>query len=277
MAKLRLISVVVLQFACGCALEASQPVDEDDGTRVIADAVNVPNKLEVNGLYPNGLYPNGLYPNGLVRSALSAGSIGSTELSALRDPGPAGDLSRSFLRYAVSCAFDSTQTFTVTWNNGASRETFSGMLGLAPGWASAPLSLEEQRWVSGCIAARVNYYAISVVISMRSVNNSKLVAGTDERSTYGHGEGAFFGNLFDAEPKIYSCYNRANVDHSRGKSRDCAAGHDDGNGITWCGIMKSLGDCSSICKPASDAALGYASCLAPGQSVTSAVVSTFLN
>lgn len=272
----KLMSMVLSLFASGCAAETSQPVDEDQ-TGAAASAVEAMNQLAVNGIYPNGIYPNGIYPNGLSGVALTVNTINPVELSALQDPGPAGDLSRSFLKYTVSCAFDSGQSITLTWNEGANQETYAGDLGLAPEWETEALSPAKQRWLSACLAARVNYYAATVLISMRGNENDRLGATLPERLLYNHQEGAFYGNVFSAAPKMYSCYHNGNRAYSRSKSRDCAAGHVDGNGINWCGIIDSTGDCSSVCTDAADPELGYSSCDTPGAGPIPEVITVFLD
>ena len=51
-------------------------------------------------------------------------------------------------------------------------------------------------------------------------------------------EGAFWGNLFAAQPYINACYNSATVDNSRAYQRDCAAGHlISGSQIVECGVI----------------------------------------
>jgi hypothetical protein len=168
----------------------------------------------------------------------------------LRDPGFAGDLSRQFLRYAVSCALDSTQSFSLSWTSAGvvHDETYPGLLGLATSWATRPLSRSGQRWVSACLASRVNWYGIQVVISSRGPRRA-LTATVSELSTFPMIEGAFFGNVFGPAPAVYSCYYPPNVAHSRSLHRDCATGHDVGDGETVdCGTLEVLGPCDSYCE-----------------------------
>ncbi|WP_129344737.1 hypothetical protein [Sorangium cellulosum] len=179
-------------------------------------------------------------------------------MRSLKDEGPGGTLSRTFVKYAVGCAFDPSQTFTFRWSGGT--EEYKGALGLAPEWADGPLSPAKQRWVSACIAARTNRLGVPVMISMRSPAPPGLAAGEGERRAFSHKEGAFWGNLFEERPALYACHVPESIEHARSKGRSCATGLDTGSGVAGCGLIQPMGDCSSICTSAGDPEMGYVAC-----------------
>jgi hypothetical protein len=154
-------------------------------------------------------------------------------------------------------------------------ETYPGGVGLAPGWETRGLYETEQRWVSACMAARVNYYGVSVSLSLRG-DHAALDTVQEERDDYPHQEGAFWGNIFVQEPYLHACYNTANVQHSRSKLRDCAAGHLEDETVSDCGELARLGPCSSVCadrtSPPGVPDDGFASCNGVGE-----VITTFLD
>ena len=84
--------------------------------------------------------------------------------------------------------------------------SFKGSIGLAPDWIDRGLGLEEERWVSACMLARVNYFGKKVQISMRADRpDSFFELSQEERRDYSIYEGGFFGNLFTDHPVAYTC------------------------------------------------------------------------
>ena len=65
----------------------------------------------------------------------------------------------------------------------------------------------EERWVSACLLAHVNYFGKHVRISIRAtaVSVPELKASADEQQTFSIFEGGFFGNLFAPAPVAYTC------------------------------------------------------------------------
>ncbi|WP_437673650.1 hypothetical protein [Sorangium sp. So ce131] len=246
----------LLLAACVAETDIGEPLGADVSALAMSNAL-IPNALIPNALIPNALIPNALIPNALIPNALDPASI-----AALQDPGQRGELSRQFLRYVVSCALDATQAFSFSWTDAGGvvhNETYSGALGIAPSWATQPLTdLMSQRLVSGCLAARTNYFGTSVTISMRSLQSPvrKLVA-PGEIAAYPNIEGAFWGNLFTATPSVRACYHAAGVATARAALRDCAAGHLDGAGsVVSCGPIVLAGACDPLC-PNIDPSGGY--------------------
>jgi hypothetical protein len=232
----------------GCAIE---PVD-DEAVGTAAAAVVIDNTLFPNALDPNTLFPNALATNTLFPNALAPTALGPGSLAALQDPGEAGTLSRQFIEYAVSCAFTPSQSLSFTWTDSSGvvhDETYQGGVGLAPGWATGPLDITGQRLVSACLAARTNYYGVTVLISMRSgAPPLDTMTPPSELAAYPHVEGAFWGNLFAPTPELYSCFDPANVSNDRARQRDCAVGHLESDGeIVPCGPITLTGPCELSC------------------------------
>ncbi len=219
--------VVALLIATGCA-------PEDDAEGPLGEAASA--LLTENALSPNALSPNALSPNAL---------------SSLLAPGADGDLARMLLRYVVGCALGPGQSFALSFQDagGQHNEVYKGLLGLAPAWASGPLDQAGQQMVSACLAARTNWYSITVMISVRSAE-APLHGTTSavERLLYPATEGAFWGNLFASTPYLRACYQVEHAAHSRALLRDCAAGHLEQNGsVSACGMISLLGDCDLLC------------------------------
>ncbi len=215
------------------------------GRPAVNTAALGPNALGPNALGPNALGPNALGPNALGPNALSADAM-----TALQAPGSNGDLARELLHYAVSCAFDASQSFSFSWtdeNNVTHDETYPGLIGLAPSWADAPLDNDLKPWVSACLVARVNYFGVSVMLSMRGAADA-LTTTTEERDAYTYLEGAFWGDVFSSTPTAFACNDESDDAHSRASQRVCAAGYDDGSGeLQSCGIIQRVGSCADAC------------------------------
>jgi hypothetical protein len=264
-------------FLSGCAgdvRDSSEDVLESEGALVEG------NKLSSNSLALNSLALNGIALNGIALNMMDPQS-----LSAIRDPGAQGALARAFLRYAIGCAFHTSQSFTFTRTDATNVvhvETYAGELGVAPGWATGPLDSNGQRMVSACVAARVNYYEVPVLLSLRSMEYSlRVLSGAQELVDFPDVEGAFWGNLWGSSPAIYSCYNSATVTNSRSWSRDCATGHlrDDGT-IEDCGLIDVVGPCSTVCASLNGGGQYYPFCVekpySAGNANTKFVVTTAL-
>ena len=259
----------------GCAVDDSTPPEEEaldtvEGALVISNALN-----------PNALNPNALNPNALSQTALNPNALASSTLAMIRDPGGAGAISRQLLSYTVSCALGPAQSFSFTWRDGSNvdqPETFWGLLGLAADWAVSPLDMAGQRWVSACLASRVNWYGHPVTLSSRGAHAKLRRLGTQERANFPSQEGAFYGNLFLPNPVVYACYDQPNQAHSRSLLRDCAAGHIDSLGdVVQCGSVEILGSCADYCEPLDAGGLYHPSCAGvPGEASIAGVITTFL-
>ena len=191
---------------------------------------------------------------------------------------------RSSAPAAANCALRPDQYFRFTWTDAQGQthhEDYPGLIGLAPQWAAGPLDELGKRMVSACLAARVNYYEVPVMISLRSERPPlKPAPKSTEIRDFPHVEGAFWGNLFTDQPYLNACYNDATVENSREWQRDCAAGHVGENGqIEECGVINIVGPCKYVCQPLKKDSDYYPQCFQrPGQSLdtTKDVITTAL-
>jgi hypothetical protein len=122
---------------------------------------------------------------------------------------------REQLTYLVRCALPEHIALFV--QHGPDRFTFQGSLGLAPHWLYEAMTPSEERWVSACLLAHVNYFGKSVPISLRvkSPDVPALAVSEQEQQTFSIFEGGFFGNLFLSEPVAYTCQGDRTLAHAR--------------------------------------------------------------
>ena len=194
-----------------------------------------------------------LSSNALSSNALSSNALSSNAMASIQDPSATGTLSRQLLEYTAGCALNPTQSVSISWNDAdgdPQSATYYGQLGLAPEWANGPLTRRtSQELVSACLAARTNYFGVTVHISVRgSANVLESNTTSAELAAYPYVEGAFWGNLFSANPALYSCYDPRNVAHSRADQRECATGYVEANGhLDSCGMIQRTGSCDEQC------------------------------
>ena len=178
----------------------------------------------------------------------------------------------------MTCALGAGQSFSFTWvdTGGAPHdETYTGLLGLAPGWTEGPLDGAGQRWVSACLISRVNYFGIPVTISSRG-GTPALDSTAGEIATYTVQEGAFWGDMLSATPTAFACHHAPSDAHVRAVDRVCAAGYDDGSGVLQaCGIIARVGSCGDACG-ALVQGLYHGSCSAGAGQASTEVVTVFL-
>ncbi|WP_441292645.1 hypothetical protein ACSRUE_21610 [Sorangium sp. KYC3313] len=228
-----------------------------------------------NGIFPNAIGRNALTlssfsPRDLSLSALSWGAFNQNVRAALQNPGPDGAMSRQLVQYVVSCALRQNQSLSFTWTDsgGVSHpETYTGFLGMADWWVYGPLTDPfYQRYITACLAARTNWYGVSVQISLRASQTS-MASSIPERWAYLVREGAFWGNVFSTTPYVRACYSPPGVARARALQRDCAAGHlgvDPVTGATitqQCGPIEIVGSCDTLCGSVSSDGGFYSQCL----------------
>jgi hypothetical protein len=112
---------------------------------------------------------------------------------------------RHQLQYLVRCALP--QSIILYTQQGTERFTFPGEMGLAPGWLQHAMTPTEERWVSACMLAMVNYFGKHVEVSIRAEPPPVpfLVPSDEEKHHFTIFEGGFFGNLFRPHPVAYVC------------------------------------------------------------------------
>jgi hypothetical protein len=224
------------------------------------------NALNANALNANALNANALNANDLSANALSPSTLNARASAAIQLTGQEGDLSRQLLLYTVSCALDTTQSFSFSWTDQSDvvhQETYWGLLALATSWATKPLGTSDAEWVTACLASRVNWYGEAVMLSSRG-DRTSLSTDSQERTAFPNVEGAFWGNLFTAQPQVFACHYSPNDENSRGHLRDCAAGHINSQGdLEPCGIIQLVGTCETLCSQPSNDVKYYPSCSGP--------------
>jgi len=93
---------------------------------------------------------------------------------------------------------------TYTWKNPSTGVTYtwSGLLGLAPGFAAGKKpTTAEQQVITACLAAHTNKFGIHMPVAVegRSATGVQIPIGAGELTTYSAKEGCFFGNVFNGE------------------------------------------------------------------------------
>ncbi len=112
-------------------------------------------------------------------------------------------LGRSMVGYLVKCALPEGQS--VTTNFLGITHVFPGRVGVAPEWASGPLSASSRRWLTACVLAHVNGTGASVNILLRGNHPALSQPVGSEGTSYTLREGAFYGDMFKLVPESYAC------------------------------------------------------------------------
>lgn len=119
-----------------------------------------------------------------------------------------------FYAFAVECALPEGASIDIMVDG--QTLTLEGSAGVAPEWADGPCDEACQRWVTSCMAARINNWNVRARIFFRSSDHDEAGTGRDGDEEGGVPErhveeGAFYGNFFADPPRIYAC---------RGSGRD---------------------------------------------------------
>ena len=194
------------------------------------------NGVTLNGVTLNGVTLNGVTLNGVT---LNGVTLNGVTLNGMQPSAEQQAATEVLVSYMAECALPKGQQITITGTDGQPR-LLNGLFGLAPEWASGPLSSRGERLISACLAARSNTQGKHVRISLRGpgVETTPL-----ERAMYTHHEGAFWGNLFSPNPVIHTC----TAEGASISGRSCTTGD--------CGFQ-SMGSCATICS-GHDAIDGY--------------------
>ncbi len=146
-----LLSASFVAFVVGCGGSAEEMLDDEEENMVGEAnlAIEVENALNPNALNPNALNPNALNPNALSLAALTA--LQRSDLS--------GEYSRSFLKYAVSCALNPSQKFDVSPTSAVGGGRINDLKHLRPkfgttrlrdAWDPDPLGKAKPKAVEQC-------------------------------------------------------------------------------------------------------------------------------
>jgi hypothetical protein len=246
--------------ACAAAPVGGPAGDQADGGTQTAPVVsNVPR-----------IGANAMSPAALAQAEITTDQLDASSAEAMGQTADA----RTVLQYAVGCALDTSQSITFTVDD--TEYTFSGGMGVAPGWTDGALSASDAAWVSACLFARTNLTSTSVWISARG-SDAGLATTTAELASYQIEEGAFWGNAFVDLGAVegYSCNG---VDQAADDSyadlplRQCAQW--DGvpeSGLSPCG-MRYAGLCGDVCTATGT----YGNCAVPGGAAAAEVVTAML-
>jgi hypothetical protein len=265
--------LAVLLLVSGCAIERGE--EEEVGSAQSETITS--NTITSNTITSNTITSNTITSNTITSNSLTSSSLGTPVLDALDDvtqlgSGTVGAANRTVFHYIVTCALTPAQSVTYTWSDGGSTYTVTetGVLGLAPYWATGSLDERGQHLVSGCIASRVNYFGVTVQISARGLAASLQEDTTEaELAEFPYVEGAFWGNLFSPTAALYSCYDPANVANSRAQQRDCAAGYLDADGdILPCAAVTRTGSCDDQCASFDREGQFYVNCWGSSTAIT---------
>ncbi len=151
---------------------------------------------------------------------------------------------RQQLKYLVNCALPADASVIAVVDD--QRFSFPGGMGLAPEWATQPLTAAQQRRVSACMLARTNRFGVPVQLSIRSEATDapeSLRTDADERRAFPFFEAGFFGNLFLEQPEGYVCTGETQpqrTPHLRSLLRVCSlpmSGAHAASGISRCGFV----------------------------------------
>ena len=188
---------------------------------------------------------------------LTANRLTANNLSP--DPATLEDLfttpeGQELLTYLVKCALPEGTDLVILDANGVTELLrFPGLLGLATEWEHRWLTVSEQRWISACLLAHVNFYDVSVLISVRG-DHPSLTADAAEKQIFPLKEAGFFGNLFQdvdgdgiSDPEMYACAGRdkaQGVNSAALAARACAEPDPENPGFTRCGFIY-VGECGT--------------------------------
>ncbi|RKH58471.1 hypothetical protein, partial [Corallococcus aberystwythensis] len=244
-------------LGAGCDPGAREPESAEPLATQEQEALSY-NQLSPNGLSFNGLSFNGLSFNGLSFNGLSSAAFGSW---FNMDPVLADEV----MRYVVRCAVPAGQTLTYTESQTNKVHTWTGLLGLAPGWsAGAPATVAEQQVVSACLAAHANPFGVSVPISVQGRDGlGQAIASTpEELATFARPESCFFGNLFQGQG-LYAGSQNPPLTANQSTTRACAVVDGSGMPRMSCAPLVYVGSCSAACTP-DGTGLAFTSCTAGG-------------
>jgi len=190
--------VALCLFGGGCLTEGQED-DVEGPIGTSEEAVTSMNRLSLNRLSLSTLPMKALSTAPL---APDGAHLAPTDLLESAD-------GRDLLTYIIKCALPAGQQLSgKNWNK---TYTFSGLIGLAPGWKGAPLQPSGQRWVTACLLAHTDGYDMQVPISLRG-SAPGLATSLEEEQEYSVQEASFYGNLFtsggngdDLSIPIYAC------------------------------------------------------------------------
>jgi hypothetical protein len=198
-------------------------------------------------MVPNGLSGNGLCQNGLATSGLDLARMNDADFAAWFNQDVR--LASMLMKYVYRCAALPWQSITWTNPHSGFRHTWTGGLGLAPGWVSgAAATTLEQQLVTACLGALTNKYGVSVQIAIegRTATGAQIPVGPGELSTYSVREGCFFGNVFAGQGLLVGL-DHWPWDSTISSTRACALDTRFNGLSTECPPIYQVGYCRDFC------------------------------
>ncbi len=94
--------------------------------------------------------------------------------------------------YAVKCALNDGQVVIFQG------EALEGLFGFADQFPYAPLTLDQQEWMTACLEAHVNAFRVAIPFSARGDHPNLHWPDANELAQFIHHEAGFAGNMFDS-------------------------------------------------------------------------------
>lgn len=234
-----ILALTAVALAAGCSGElapASASIDQ---------SLRVQNGLVINGLVINGLSADALISNALPRNGLSSAGLSTKNFSKWFDSN-SEPLSEAVMKYLIACAVPEGETRSWTHPSTQITYTWSGLLGLAPGWASGAAVTEmEQQVITACLAVHVNKYGRSVPLSLlgESSLGTPIPLAAGELTEFSEPEGAFFGDLFTGEG-VFACSDRS-LNPAESTERACGLSSQKSGTSAECPPIIHAGSCKA--------------------------------
>jgi hypothetical protein len=234
---------------------AAAPAQADETSNRIAANRIAANRIAANRIAANKLAARKLSENHLEADSEAAEMLGTAD-------------GRDVYSYIINCALPEGKEIDATVpgaSDTAPPETlytcanescrFPGSLGLAEYWIDHRLDGKGQRWITACLLARVNYFGIKVIISLRGVA-PQLLVGRHEAERYSLEEGGFYGNIFSDPNKPLAWNACRGKDAAAGETGDlklrvCTEPDPNDPTHTKCGFNYA-GDCGSYAGSATE-------------------------
>lgn len=232
-------SLLVPTFAsllAGCSQETLQDPLSSAANELLEENGITFNSLTNNSIAINSIAINSIAINSIAINSIAINGINLSVLTMNNNPldNALYPNFQKVFKYMVQCALPAGQCVSVTDVDG-SAASYCGALGVAPTWATTPLSQTDQWRVTSCLMARTNAYGYQVAISLRGEG---ITVDQTER-TYTYDEGAFWGNIFSPNPALYACTgNYSDFYYDRGRLCSSAA--------SACGFT-IVGSCLTAC------------------------------
>jgi len=249
----RMLLAAVLLWAGTSGCEPQELGAESLDTAVHTQELDSTNGISANGISANGISANGISANGLAANGLALNGLASASFSAWFSTDPAA--SNMLMKYLVRCAVPAGESRSFTDSQTGTLYTWTGNLGLAPGWADgAPATLTEQQLITACLLAHVNQSGMNLPISVlgRDAQGTLIPYTRQELVMYSVHEACFFGNLFTPQG-LYFGTDRLQRNRDTLLTRACSVSGDGTmdryqSAALHCAPLQFAGSCLQRCQ-----------------------------